>query len=58
MAAIVLSAALIRADSMALVVSQGAQGSTDSVPWSQLGANWTVLPRISVRPQRMDSSYC
>ena len=43
-AIVLLTAISSRADSLALVTSQAAQGGNDSVEWSQLGSNGTQLP--------------
>ena len=43
MAIVLLAATSSWADSLALVTSQAAQGGNDSVEWSQVGSNGTVL---------------
>jgi hypothetical protein len=44
LAAIVLSATIARADSLAVVTSQAGQGANDSIGWSVLGADATAIP--------------
>ena len=50
LAAIVFSAAIARADSLAVVTSQAAQSANDSISWSVLGADATPVPATFSHP--------